>query len=45
MPLLLFVKDPDTDEPNCLTVWADLENEKLLFLGWKPDEEPRKPSV
>lgn len=38
MPLLFIAKDPDTNERNCPTVWADLENEELLFQGWKPDE-------
>ncbi|OCC09039.1 hypothetical protein [Streptomyces sp. PTY087I2] len=31
--------DPDTDRDHCPTVWADAENQEVLFQGWKPDAE------
>ncbi|MFD9906772.1 hypothetical protein [Streptomyces sp. NPDC059063] len=41
MALLLFGKDPDTDEDHCPTVWVDDKNADLVIQGWKADEPTR----
>ncbi|MFJ9547856.1 hypothetical protein [Streptomyces erythrochromogenes] len=39
MPLLFVGIDPSTGDKQSPTVWADVEQQELVFQGWKPGPE------
>ncbi|MFD5699914.1 hypothetical protein [Streptomyces lasiicapitis] len=39
MSLLFIGIDPDTEEGESPTVWADLEQKELVLQGWEPGAE------